>query len=137
MRTIARFVLAVLAGAAVWAALWLSGTAFANYAFPDTVVPNQPLTHVGILVGYLVYSVALSVLAGLVTALAAGSERPMRAVAVLAALQLAMGIAAEVSYWDLMPVWYHLVFLGLVVPATLYGGTLRRRGAASRMAAAV
>lgn len=100
-------------------------------------MPNQPLTHVGILVSYIVYSVVLSVLAGLVTALAAGSERPMRAVAVLATLQLALGIVAEVSYWDLMPVWYHLVFLALVVPATLYGGTLRRRGESSRMAAAV
>lgn len=42
-------------------------------------------------------------------------------------LQLTLGIVFEVSYWHLMPVWYHLVFLALVGPATLYGGVLRGR----------
>jgi hypothetical protein len=30
-----------------------------------------------------------------------------------------------VSAWQLTPVWYHLVFLALLVPAVLYGGRLR------------
>ena len=37
----------------------------------------------------------------------------------LTVLQLGIGIFAEVSYWELMPVWYHLVFLALLVPATV------------------
>jgi hypothetical protein len=43
----------------------------------------------------------------------------------LAVIQLGLGIVAEVSYWHLMPVWYHLVFLATVVPATVAGGYLR------------
>jgi hypothetical protein len=38
---------------------------------------------------------------------------------------LLMGIGFEVSAWQLTPVWYHLVFLVLLVPAVLYGGRLR------------
>lgn len=75
------------------------------------------------LLAFIGYSVLLSLLAGFVTAWAAG-DRPMPVVWALAALQLGLGIVAEVSYWELMPVWYHLVFLALVVPATVAGGML-------------
>lgn len=125
-----RMAVAVVAGAAVWAALWLGGNQAAMAAFPDTLVAGQRLDHVGALVAYILYSVALSLLAGFVTAAVAGVRGGgMTAVWILAALQLAMGIFAEVSYWGLMPVWYHLVFLALIVPATVQGGRLRRMDA--------
>ena len=38
--------------------------------------------------------------------------------AVLAGVQLLLGIMFEAVSWSLTPVWYHLVFLALVVPAT-------------------
>ena len=121
-----RAILAVLAGAAVWAALWIGGTQAAQAAFPDMVGVGQPVTHTGVLLGYILYSVLLSMLAGYVTAAIAAKD-PMPAVWGLAILQLALGIAFEVSAWSLTPVWYHLVFLALVVPATIYGGLLRVR----------
>jgi hypothetical protein len=68
----------------------------------------------------------LSVLAGYVTATVAGKD-PMPVVWALAVLQLVLGIIAETSAWALTPVWYHLIFLALVVPATVYGGRLRVR----------
>jgi hypothetical protein len=49
----------------------------------------------------------------------------MRIVWVLAVLQLGLGVVAEVSYWSLMPVWYHIALLAPVVPATVLGGRLR------------
>jgi hypothetical protein len=131
-----RAILAVLAGAVVWAILWVGGTQAAQAAFPDTLRPGQPLAHTGALVGYLGYSVLLSMLAGYVTAAVARTE-PMRAVWGLAVLQLALGIAFEASAWSLTPVWYHLVFLALIVPATIYGGLIRlrrRQAAAAYMA---
>jgi hypothetical protein len=54
----------------------------------------------------------------------------------LAALQLALGLVFEILFWDMTPVWYHVVFLALIVPATLYGGTLRARTRAATRAAA-
>ena len=64
---IGRIILAVVAGAAVWAALWTSGTRLTQVALPELAVPGRPLTHAGVLVWFIGYSVALSVLAGLVT----------------------------------------------------------------------
>jgi hypothetical protein len=77
--------------------------------------------------------VLLSILAGYVTATVA-SRDPMRAVWALAVVQLALGIGIEVSAWNLTPVWYHLVFLALLVPATVYGGRLRVRQGRAREA---
>lgn len=31
------------------------------------------------------------------------------------------------QYWTLLPSWYHLLFLVLIVPATLFGGYLCAR----------
>lgn len=130
-----RVFLAVLAGAAVWSVLWVAGTGAAQAALPEIARPDEPLTHAGLLVGYLVYSVALSLLAGYVTAAVAGA-RPMPAVWALALLQLALGVGFEVSYWELLPAWYHLVFLALLVPATVAGGRLRTRSGRVAMAGA-
>lgn len=124
MARIGRAFLAILAGAVVWAVLWISFTQGAQRALPEILRPEQPITHAGALLAFIAVSAALSVLAGFVTA-AAGGKQPMAAVWALAVLQLTLGIIAETSYWSLMPVWYHLVFLALIVPATVYGGALQ------------
>ncbi len=128
MAKVGRAIVAVVAGAAVWALFWLGGTRAGQAALPDLLRSGQPVTHTGILLGLIAYSVGLSVVAGYVTA-AAGGREPRAALWALAVLQLTLGIIAEASSWSLMPVWYHLVFLALVVPATVYGGVLRTRRA--------
>lgn len=136
MGSVGRQVLAVGVGASLWAFLWLAGTALAQAALPGRVVPDRPLNDPAVLFSYLGYSVVLSVLAGFVSARLAPA-RPLRAVGVLAVLQLGLGIVSELSYWSLLPAWYHLAFLALIVPATLYGGTLGRARGSPRGAASV
>ena len=130
-----RVIVAVLAGAAAWAVLWNLGTRAAQAALPDLLAPDVPVTHTGILIAYIGWSVALSLLAGYITAVVAGTGA-MRAVWILAVLQLALGAVFEESYWSLLPVWYHLIFLALLVPATVYGGNVgaRRRAVSIRRA---
>lgn len=118
--------LAVFAGMAVWTILWVSGTAGTAALFPDDVVEGQALTNVAILVWFITFGSLLSILAGFLTARLAPSK-PMRLVWILALIQLALGLYFEISYWELMPVWYHLVFLALIVPTTLLGGRLFAR----------
>jgi len=125
MAKAARTILAVLLGTVVWGILWNLGTQAAMAAFPEIAQPERPIGHPGMLLAFIAYSVVLSVLAGFLTATVASGDNPMTAVWILAALQLAIGIAVEISYWNLMPVWYHLIFLALVVPATVWGGKLR------------
>jgi hypothetical protein len=131
MPRLGRAILAVIAGAAVWAVLWIGGTQAAQAAFPSLLAQGQPITHVGALVGLIVYSVPLSILAGYITATVMGRDA-MPVVWVLAVLQLIFGIIAEVSAWNLAPLWYHVTFLALVVPATVYGGRLRVRRAPAK-----
>lgn len=122
---------AVIAGAAVWAVLWIGMNTVLPSVLPEIYVPGQRLEHVPVLLGLIGYSVVLSMLAGYVTAAVRGGPDPMAAVKALAALQLTLGIIAEVTNWDLLPAWYHIVFLALVVPATLYGGQLKAKSAAA------
>jgi hypothetical protein len=119
---VGRSVLAVIAGAAVWAVLWTGGTSQMSTVFPD-VVQGERLERALPLITLIAYSVALSVLAGWTTGRIAAAE-PVRHATILAVIQLVLGILFEVSAWDLLPVWYHLVFLALLVPATVYGGRL-------------
>ena len=125
-----RSALAILAGVAIWTLLWSFGTQAAMAIFPHLLQAGQPIAHPGMLVMYIGYSTVLSALAGFTTATIARSN-PRPAVALLATVQLGLGILAELSYWALMPVWYHIVFLALVVPATLYGGFLQQIGTTS------
>lgn len=68
----------------------------------------------------------LSVQTGYVTAAAAGA-RAVTSVRWLAAIQRGLGFVFEIMFWRMTPVWYHVVFLALVVPATRDGGTSRAR----------
>ena len=126
MGSTGRAILAILAGAAVWPALWVGGTQAAQAAFPSVLAAGQPVTHVGALLGLILYSLLLSMLAGYVTA-AVAHRNPLPAMWALAVLQLVLGVIAEVSAWSMTPAWYHVVFLALIVPATVYGGLLRVR----------
>lgn len=119
-----RTVLAVLVGVVLWGVLWNLGTMGTQRLLPELASPGEPIAHAGVLLGFIAYSVVLSVLAGWVAA-ALARQRARAAVWGLAVVNLAIGIAVEVSYWELMPAWYHLAFLALVVPATLLGGRLR------------
>ena len=114
----------VVAAFVLWTVLWLAFGAAAQAALPDIIDPEQPITHTGVLLGYITSSVAISIMAGFVCA-AIRKESPLKTVWVFAVVLLATGIVIEVSYWELTPVWYHLVFLALIVPATVWGGMLR------------
>lgn len=121
-----RSVVSVLAGAATWSVLWISSNLGLQAAFPAIVRPEERLEHVPMLLTFIVLSVVFSVGAGYVTAAVARRNEVGHAFA-LGVLQLALGIGFEVSYWDLLPVWYHLVFLALLIPGNVYGGMLRLR----------
>jgi hypothetical protein len=113
-------VLGVVAGYAVWTVLFLGGSAALRSAFGVSEIesfvanPSIPL-----LVLLLLLSFATSFVAGAVTARIAGVGAP---VLILGGLLLATGIPVQIASWNLLPVWYHLVFLVMLVPMTVVGG---------------
>lgn len=116
-----RAVLAVIAGYAAWTILWLGLNATLAAVLPDSYDESGVTNSAGLLVGTLAASAVISVVAGWLTARIA---TPRAAVWTAAALLLT-GIGVQISYWSLLPVWYHLAFLILLAPATIFGGSLR------------
>ena len=112
---------AVFAGMVVWSVLWIGSNAALAAAFPEIITAGQPLFHIPTLLTLIALSVVFSVAAGYVTGMTAARNAVQHAWG-LGVAQLALGIFFEVSLWNLLPVWYHLVFLALLIPGNVFGG---------------
>ena len=117
-----RAVLGVILGYTVWTVLWLLGNAMFFAEAAEVVESGQPYTAIGGLLGVIALSIICS-LAARFTAARIGGGHP-RAVLVMAGLLLATGIAVQAGVWSLMPAWYHLAFLVLIVPVAVIGGRM-------------
>lgn len=114
-------ILAVVAGFAVWSALWLGGSPQLLKLFPGALQKDGSVRHAGALVALLAFAALVSVGAGYaVTLISMAPTLPL----ILGVILLLVGIVVQRQYWKLMPVWYHLLFLVLLVPATIYGARL-------------
>ena len=120
-----RAILAVIAGYAAWTVIWLGGNALFFGEAARVAASGKAYTAVLPLLGVVVLSMVCSLVAGVLAARIAGGKAAA-AVLVTALLLLVTGIGVQFSVWSLMPLWYHLVFLGLIVPVTLAGGRLKR-----------
>ena len=119
----ARNILSVLAGFVVWTVLWLASNAAIAAAVPSAFGEDGSTDNAAILVLFLVLSVVFSIVAGYLCARLARTK-PMRLAWSLGVLLLAVGIFVQLQFWDLMPLWYHLIFLALLVPGTLLGAKM-------------
>ncbi len=72
----------------------------------------------------LTLCIAVSLLAGYVTG-AVARTKPVSHGLALGILQLGLGIFFQAQYWQLMPLWYHLVFLTMLLPGNVYGAWLQ------------
>ena len=116
--------LAVIAGFVLWSVLWLCFNVGLNKLGLIPAALTQPMVSIGPLAALLLGSVILSILSGYLTAAIAGPPAS-QAVAVLGVLLLLTGIYFQSKVWHLMPVWYHLSFLVLLIPMCFAGARLR------------
>jgi hypothetical protein len=121
-----RAVAGVIVGYLLWTALWLGGNALWFGAAGEIVKAGRPYAAVGPLLWLIVLSVVCSLAAGIAAALISRA-RARGAVLVMAVLLLGTGVAVQVGIGSLMPVWYHLAFLALIVPMAVLGARLGRR----------
>ena len=119
-----RSVLAILAGVAIWGGLSAAGHAALTSAMPGSFDADGFTQSSGLHLVFLAQAILMSVLAGYLAAVIAAPPQ-MRVVTILAVIQLAIGIAVQVSVWDRMPIWFHLLLLLSVIPAHLAGGRMR------------
>ena len=118
-----RNILSVLTGFAVWTVLWLGSNAAISLAVPSAFAEDGSTNSAGLLVLFLVLSVVFSIAAGYLC-VALARQKPMRLAWSLGVLLLAVGLFVQLQFWDVMPLWYHLIFLALLLPATLLGAKM-------------
>lgn len=121
-----RTVAAVIAGNLIWTALWLGLNALLRMQGLLPADPTQRVEAPAPLAVMLLASVVFSVAAGWIATAIAGGHTYSAAI-ILALIQLALGIFFQSQAWHLMPIWYHIPFLLLLVPATLLGAWFRLR----------
>ncbi len=116
-----RMIIGAIVGYVVWTAIWLTVNAMVFAEAGEVIAAGDAFTETGPLLGVLALSIACSLAGGVVAAIAGGA-RARGAVFGNALLLLATGIFVQAGLWSLMRVWYHLIFLALLVPMTLLGG---------------
>ncbi len=121
-----RSILAVLAGFLAWSILWVVSNIVIAGAFPEAFAEDGSTQSVGLLALLLFDSAAFSILSGWLTGVVAKVKQVAHGIALGVAL-LAVGIAVQAGYWDVLPIWYHLIFLALLLPMATLGGRLAVR----------
>jgi len=119
-----RSILSILAGAIVWDVLYLGSNAVLVAALPTAFREDGSTDNIGILWFSLALSVVFYVIAGYVTASIAPAHKLKNALA-LGLFQLPQGIYAQIQYWEVLPLWFHLTFLILLIPGILLGAKIR------------
>lgn len=118
---IIRSIAAVAAGSITWMVTALGTDVIIATVRPEWMGAAGQVKDVPVLLFVLSYALGFSVLGGWVTAWAA-PRRPVLHALILGFVQLAMGLVATAIHFDMMPLWYHVTFLTLLVPANVLGG---------------
>lgn len=126
-----RSILGVVAGFVLWSVLWLGLNQILHATGMLPTELNEPFTAPVPLLLLLAGSVLFSLVSGCTAAFIAG-PRPAWPVLILGLILLAVGVAVQVAIWDKIPLWYHVPFLALLVPATLVGGRIRPATSAAK-----
>jgi hypothetical protein len=137
----ARIVLGVTAGFFAWSIAWFGGERILSAIGPEWFGVHQrafeaalingvnPFTaDTRLLLTHIVLGSLVSVISGFLAALIAGENK--RAPLALGVLLLVFGLLKLVLSWRYVPIWYHIIFTGLLIPLTMMGGKLRSTTAA-------
>lgn len=123
-----RSAIAVIAGFLLWTVIWLGVSSLISIAMPDSFNADGSSDSALILLILLVLSVICSWLSGnLVSHIKMSAS--MTPAWVLGLILLLVELFLQISLWTAFPIWYHIPFLGLLIPATILGA--RRFTAAS------
>ncbi|MBX3297775.1 MAG: hypothetical protein KF762_18920 [Acidobacteria bacterium] len=136
-----RIILGVVAGFIAWSILWIGGEEVLRMLSPGWYGAHQLeaekamfnrsefTSDTTILMISLIRSIITSIVSGYLAAVIAGENN--RTALILGALLLAFGLMVQIMAWNYMPVWYHAIFLILLIPMTLLGAKLKTFPAAA------
>jgi len=118
-----RAVLAIAAAFVAWFLVATVGNFVIRLLLPGyTEVEKAMDFSLAMLLARLVLGIAASVAAGAACVSVTPSARLPSYV--LAFLLLALFVPVHVSLWDKFPIWYHIIFLGSIIPSVMLGTRL-------------
>ncbi len=136
-----KIVLGVIAGFFAWLVVWVGAEKGFSAIWPDwygahqlaftTAIKSggQFSADTTILLIHIACAAVISVMAGFLAALIARENK--RAPLVLGLLLLALGLLKAGMSWSYVPIWYHVIFTGLLLPMAIAGGKLKTATAQS------
>lgn len=121
-----RFILAFVAGLTVWVLVVVLLNRGLRLALHGYAAAEPQMTFS---LGMMAARLVLGVLASLAAGAAARAVAPTSTAVswVLGAVLLVAFIPAHIRLWAKFPVWYHLVFLGSLVPFVVLGAAFARK----------
>lgn len=119
-----RKIIAVVVGFVLWSIFWLTygQVVILTGLYPES---GEPITGFLALAIMWLGSVIISLVTGYITTAIARSG-DIKITVALGVILLMVGTAVQVQFWELLPVWYHVLFLTCLIPACIVGGRLRR-----------
>lgn len=131
-----KIVLGVVAGFVAWSIIWIGSDQVLAMASPGWYGAHQTAMELALVNGesfaaestIMLIRLAISIVATLMSAflavVIAGENR--RTPMALGILLLIVGIGFQVGLlWKIMPIWFHLIFLALLIPMSIFGGKLK------------
>ena len=134
-----RIILGVIAGFVVWSIVWIGSDQVLitlskswygahQFEFEKAMFNQTPFAPDNtILALNIVRSIIISLMSGFLAAFIANENK--KAPLILGFLLLLFGLLVQIMAWTYLPVWYHVVFLALLVPVTIIGGQLKKSSA--------
>ncbi|MFL6466949.1 MAG: hypothetical protein ACJ72Z_03230 [Pyrinomonadaceae bacterium] len=131
-----RVILGIVAGFIAWSILWVGSDQILMMVSPDWYGAHQQAFQKAmfnssafipdntILGMHLIRAVIITVTCGFLAAVIARGNR--NAPLGLGILLLIFGAFVQAVAWSYLPIWYHIVFLALLVPMSIVGGRLKR-----------
>lgn len=118
-----KMIYGIIAGFVLWSALWIASDFALLILSPDWYGDGLKNFTTPILLISLVRSIIISLISGFVAAFIAGRNNSQTTV-ILGVLLFAFGIYIQAQLWNTIPLWYHIIFLALLIPMTIFGGRL-------------
>ena len=131
-----RVILGIVAGFIAWSILWVGSDQVLmmispgwygahQLAFQKAMFNNTQFEPDNTILGmHLVRAVIITLMSGFLAAAIARGNR--NAPLGLGILLLLFGAMVQAMAWSYIPIWYHLIFLALLIPMSILGGRLKR-----------
>jgi len=131
-----RVILGIVAGFIAWSILWVGSDQVIMMLSPGWYGAHQlgfekAMTNKSeftpdntIMIMHLVRAVIITLMSGYLAAFIARGNR--NAPLGLGILLLLFGAMVQAMAWNYIPIWYHIVFLALLIPVSILGGRLKR-----------